>query len=153
MRYSKILDGNNGYPVAGCHLRITEEQLKKPEVPISDIETLKKYFEDEMAEILCVVEGIDPLMSGTFQALQSYGKDDIVWEKGAFFRPCLNVDGSSIEINLDDFHEVEHDNISVRDDPPPRNPNSSSFRRPSTSGRLRRNRMISRRKHDSFFVR
>lgn len=151
MRYNQLLEKSEGWPVEGSHLSIPEEDLiNKPALPITDIETLKKYFEDEMAEILCVVEGIDPITSGTFQALQSYGKDDIVWHKDAHFRPCLNVEGSRIEVDLDVFHEIEQESASVRSDRLPKHTNSS-FRKEG-SGRQRRRRMISRRKHDSFFT-
>ena len=146
MRYSKHFERESNFPVEGTHLSIPESELiKKPAVPITDIESFKKFFEDEMAEILCVVEGIDPVMSGTFQALQSYTKDDIVWDKNAYFRPCLNVHGTKIEIDLDDFHEIEQDNGSVRSD-------SQRSLNTSLLGRQRRGKMISRRKHDSFFT-
>ena len=146
VRYNKLMDRDTGLPVEGSHLSIPDSELiSKAAVPITDIEALQKFFEDDMAEILCVVEGIDPVMSGTFQALQSYGKDDIVWDKGAYFRPCLNVHGSKIEIDLDDFHEVEHENASFRSD---KQKNSSS----SFLSKRRRNKMVSRRRHDSFFT-
>jgi hypothetical protein len=146
VRYNKLLDRESKFPVEGSHLSIPESELEaKPVVAITDIETLQKFFEDEMAEILCVVEGIDPVMSGTFQALQSYGKDDIVWNKNAYFRPCLNVHGAKIEIDLDDFHEIETDNASFRSDT--QKTSNTSF-----LGRHRRRKMISRRKHDSFFT-
>lgn len=146
VRYTKLFEKESNFPLEGSHLSIPESDLtKEPAVPITDIESLKNFFEDEMAEILCVVEGIDPVMSGTFQALQSYTKDDIVWDKGAYFRPCLNVHGTKIEIDLDDFHEIEHDNACVRIDSQ-RKLNTSLF------GRQRRRKMVSRRKHDSFFT-
>lgn len=133
-------------PIEGSHLSVPDSELdSKPAVPITNIETLKEFFEDEMAEILCVVEGIDPLMSGTFQALQSYGKDDIVWHKDAYFRPCLNVEGSKIEIDLDDFHEIEQENESVRSA-------TQKNSNPSLLGKRRRRKMVSRRRHDSFFT-
>lgn len=144
VRYNKIVESERDFPIEGSHLGIPESELnKKPDVPITDIQSFEKFFEDDMAEILCVVEGIDPVMSGTFQALQSYGKDDIVWNKNAYFRPCLNVDGSKIEIDLDDFHVVEMDNASFRSDTQ-KNPTSFLGRR--------RRKMVSRRRHDSFFT-
>lgn len=144
VRYNKIVEMGRDIALEGSHLSIPESDLiNKPAAPITDIEAFEKFFEDEMAEILCVVEGIDPVMSGSFQALQSYTKDDIVWHKGAYFRPCLNVDGTKIEIDLDDFHEIEMENASFRSD----TQKSSS----SLFGRQRRRKMVSRRKHDSFF--
>lgn len=77
-------------------------------------------------EIICVVEAIDPLMSGTFQAIQSYTLDDIVFH--AEFAPCMIADeeevgakdigwlgrcligrslvGRSVKVDLDSFHKV-----------------------------------------------
>jgi hypothetical protein len=46
-------------------------------------------------------------MSGTFQALQSYRFEDIVWSESARFTPCLNMNGDYLQVNLDAFHGVE----------------------------------------------
>ena len=83
------------------------EALEAPDNhPITDIQQLKEYFRDQVSEVVCVVEGIDPLTSGTFQALQSYRFDEIVWDARAQLKPCLNVAGERIMVDLDMFHEV-----------------------------------------------
>jgi len=51
------------------------------------------------------VEGIDPITSGTFQALQSYTIDDIVF--GGTFAPCIRQEKNEFVVNLDAFHKIE----------------------------------------------
>ena len=83
-----------------------------------DIAVFKKHFENEISEVICVVEGIEPISSGQFSSvriwmlrhqrthnrhftsqylltferrdqLQSYRLEDIVFHEGARFRPCV----------------------------------------------------------------
>ena len=49
-----------------------------------------KYMRESNIEIICVMEAIDPIMSGTFAAIQSYTIDDIVFD--ADFAPCMLAD-------------------------------------------------------------
>lgn len=86
-----MVEKKDEYPVEGSHLSIKEEDLLPPIYPMKNLEELKDFFKKEIAEIICVVEGIDPLMSGTFQALQSYTFDDIVWNENASYAPCLHI--------------------------------------------------------------
>jgi hypothetical protein len=54
------------------------------------------------------VEGIDPLSSLTFQALQSYRYEDIIWSNTASFHPCIAVDKDRmLRVDLDRFHDVD----------------------------------------------
>ena len=47
-------------------------------------------------------------MSGTFQALQSYRIEDIVWDSDAGFRPCIHVtEDKKILVDLNLFHEID----------------------------------------------
>jgi hypothetical protein len=77
----------------------------------------RKYYERANVEIICVVEAIDPILSGTFHAVQSYTIDDIVCD--AEFAPCVladaspknrswwanrNAAGCSMKVDLDLFH-------------------------------------------------
>jgi hypothetical protein len=59
-----------------------------------------------LSEIIVVVEGIDPLLSGTFQALHSYQFDDLVWHEHAVYSPCMQVHRDYVEVDLDEFHKV-----------------------------------------------
>ncbi|KAL3787090.1 hypothetical protein ACHAWO_008570 [Cyclotella atomus] len=93
-------------------------------------EEYKKYLSEANVEILVVMEAIDPITSGTFQAIQSYTVDDIEFDKE--FAPCVLTDttedvskqknmwwkifrrafvgrtavGRAIKIDLDTFHET-----------------------------------------------
>jgi len=95
------------------------------DLPAPWYEEYRAYLKQANIEIICVVEAIDPIMSGTFQALQSYTIDDI--EFGAEFAPCILADkeggkkdigrlgrwfvgrsavGRSVKVDLDSFHDV-----------------------------------------------
>ena len=55
-----------------------------------------------------MVEAIDPLMSGTFQALHSYCFEDVVWNSNANFHPCITLNKHrKLQIDLDRFHDVD----------------------------------------------
>ena len=86
---------------------MTDADLEPPIFPLQNFEDLKKYFEEEISEVICVVEAIDPLVSGTFQALQSYRYEDIVWDKDASFAPCLQIQNQEMTVDLDQFHVIE----------------------------------------------
>jgi hypothetical protein len=107
VRYNQLCERVGKFPVDGSHLSVSEEMLETSHDSITDIKMLREYFRTEIAEVLCLVEGIDPLVSGTFQALQSYRFEDIIWDDNAVFQPCLNVDGHRIQVDLRRFHNVE----------------------------------------------
>lgn len=72
-----------------------------------------------------MIEGIEPIGSGTFAALQSYRFEDIVFHAGAHFRPCVEAvetkDGKSIvRVDLDRFHGIDVDEKAAEsaDSPP-----------------------------------
>jgi len=75
------------------------------------------YYKLTNVEIICVVEAIDPILSGTFHAVQIYTIDDIVCD--AKLAPCVLSDVStmtkswlvhrsaadcSTKVDLDSFH-------------------------------------------------
>lgn len=87
----------------------------------------QKHLGAEEMEVICVAEAIEPVGSGTFQALQSYTADDICY--GAEFAPCVMADcdadeplklkdwlwgclkgrspkSRSMRVDLDSFHKV-----------------------------------------------
>lgn len=113
VRYQKIVESKDEYPVAGTHLSIPERDLvsakRHQSSSITDIKTLQEYFRDQISEVILIVEGIDPLMSGTFQALQSYRFEDIVWDNGAVFSPCMSVDNDRhiLRVDMEKFHDVD----------------------------------------------
>lgn len=90
----------------GTHQSLNERDFLPRARPQTSLEELKQYFHDEVAEIISVVEGIDPLTSGTFQSLQSYKFEDIEWHEDAQFAPCLKVHSGKIMVDLDRFHDI-----------------------------------------------
>ena len=86
----------------------------------------RRYYKRANVEIICVVEAIDPILSGTFHAVQSYTIDDIVCD--AEFAPCVLADvsamnkswlvnrsaaGCSMKVDLDSFHSTVPQNSCV----------------------------------------
>jgi hypothetical protein len=115
VRYNQMIETKDKFPREGTHLSIDDRFLEKEEYPITDIEILKKHFTEEISEIIVVAEGIDPIMSGTFQALHSYKVEDIVWEADAEFVPCVGVDDvdrTSLRVDLDKFHLVHTKSVN-----------------------------------------
>lgn len=55
-------------------------------------------------EIMVVVEAIEPMVSGTFQALQSYKIEDVVF--GGRFAPCMSQSDGRIFVDFDNFHKI-----------------------------------------------
>ena len=106
---------------------VRSEDIERPsETSAAWFEEYRDHLKKANMEIICVVEAIDPLMSGTFQAIQSYTLDDIVFH--AEFAPCMIADeeevgakdigwlgrcligrslvGRSVKVDLDSFHKV-----------------------------------------------
>jgi hypothetical protein len=105
MRYMKAQDAACNMPIEGTHQEIPDHLLE-PRAPITnsiDEEKLRKHLNN--VEIICVVEGIDPITSGCFQALQSYTLEDI--EFRSHFKPCVGREGDSVVVDLDAFHKTQ----------------------------------------------
>jgi hypothetical protein len=114
--YQRIAEEMYKQTVQGTHLGLTNTNLHPSSLnnckPIQDIQKLKEYFRKEVSEVICVVEGIEPLLSGTFSSLHSYQFEDIVFEENARFSPCVeaakNRKGEPfIRVDLDRFHGIE----------------------------------------------
>ncbi|CAJ1929400.1 unnamed protein product [Cylindrotheca closterium] len=100
--YQKMVEEHDEYPVETSH-RSLEVPIHIPTVTLDDVQ---QYMSQNMAEIIVVVEGIDPQVSGTFQALQSYKYDDIAWD-GEFVQ-CLHIDQNKFSVCMEKFHQVKH---------------------------------------------
>lgn len=74
--------------------------------PIS-LEEVQRNIERKLSEIVVVVEAIDPQLSGTFQAVQSYKYEDI--EFGADFERCMFTKGNKFFVDLEKFHGIQYD--------------------------------------------
>lgn len=141
VRYQRVVEEKDEYPVEGTHLELTPESFEPKEAPMfqptGNIEELKEYFQHEIAEIICVVEAIEPISSGTFSALHSYRFEDVVFHPGATFRPCIEAvkteNDEYLRVDLDRFHGIDINNEAVKET------------------KRRRNPQRSLRPHDSFF--
>jgi hypothetical protein len=120
--------GNDNNNVTQSLTTDSKIDIDKPTPPWYD--EYKRYLVDSNIEILCIMEAIDPITSGTFQAIQSYTAEDIEFDRE--FAPCVLTDdveevgwqknlvlkcirrafvgrtavGRSIKIDLDTFHET-----------------------------------------------
>jgi hypothetical protein len=116
--YQRIIEEKDNFPVQKTHLSLDKADFapwseKKP-APAALLKEIKSYFESEISEVICVVEGIEPICSGTFSALQSYCFEDIVFHPGAHFSPCVEAidakrDQKGIRVDLDRFHGIDID--------------------------------------------
>ena len=118
-KYQRIVETIAGYSKEETHLSIKETELTPTEqVVSSDLERMQAHFEKNVSEVIAVVEGIEPILSGTFQALQSYRYDDIVWDPSATFAQCLFVHDKIVRVNLDFFHSLQkRQSMPQNDDP------------------------------------
>jgi hypothetical protein len=103
VQYQQIVEGNDpSFPIIGSHrdTSLIQPNLFKPFTLNED--QLRKQLMDK--EIMVIVEGIEPMVSGTFQALQSYKVDDIVF--GGRFEPCMSQQNGKIYVDVDKFHKI-----------------------------------------------
>ena len=101
IEYNTLLEEYDNYPSEQCHRSLAESVLfnKNKENNSNDnkrcyykqlpnkktLQEVKQHIESTMSEIIVVVEGIDPQLSGSFRSMQSYKYDDIVFGDGAEF--------------------------------------------------------------------
>ncbi|GKY94721.1 hypothetical protein MPSEU_000437600 [Mayamaea pseudoterrestris] len=129
VKYMQIAESVGKTPRPGAHGKIRELELDLDRYkPTSNLEVLHSHFDQEISEVVCVVEGTDPLTSGAFCAMQSYQSSDIVWDHGSAFHPCISVDSDIYRVDIDRFHDITK----------------------KTSGG--RQHQVSTRVHDSFFA-
>jgi hypothetical protein len=100
--------------IKGCHDTIDLRKLvEREEGDVDDLgfERLEEFWLEEDIEIIGIFEAIDPLMGCTFQSLQSWTCDDIVF--GARHANCVATNagkrGKTI-VDLEQFHELDYDN-------------------------------------------
>jgi hypothetical protein len=100
VQYFRIIESTGEYPKENSHLGLEVPDI----IPALTLDEVRAYMSQNMSEIIVVVEGIDPQVSGTFQALQSYKYDDICWE--GEFEPCLQVKNNKFKVCMEAFHKV-----------------------------------------------
>eukprot|EP00536_Pseudo-nitzschia_multiseries_P007331 jgi/Psemu1/195416/e_gw1.172.65.1 len=74
VRYYKMVEKEENYPVKDSH-----RAFEMPDTRPLTLQEVTDHIEKTMSEIVVVVEGIDPQLSGTFQAIQSYKYEDLVF--------------------------------------------------------------------------
>jgi hypothetical protein len=112
VQYQQLVEKKDDYPIEGSHRELQLESIPKRS-PRPSLEEVQAKL--PLQELICVVEGIDPLTSGTFQALQSYMPQDIEW--AARFVPCLTSTTAlaTTFVDLEKFHQVElASNVGVK---------------------------------------
>lgn len=125
VKYQRIVEEKDDYPVDGTHLALDEKDFRpvtdKKFQPTKSIDELEEYFKNEISEIICVVEAIEPISSGTFAALHSYRVEDIVFHFGARFSPCVEAvktkNEEFLRVDLDRFHGIDIDNETIAEAP------------------------------------
>lgn len=104
IQFNKILeDADGNIPVVGTH---RDPDIVKPRL-YNKLELTKEDIMNHLKdkEIICVAEGIEPMLSGTFQCLHSYRLEDIVFDSK--FTPCVTKENGKIFVELDKFHSIE----------------------------------------------
>ena len=128
VRFNQIAEAKDDWPVEGSHLSLNMadvEEWTQNNRATRNMDELKEYFRQNVSEVICVVEGIDPLQSGTFQSLQSYRFEDIVWEEHSQWAPCLTIirgdaqqqqTGDRVfQVDLDRYHDIVQDPDAIRE--------------------------------------
>jgi len=101
--FNKVLeDADKSVPMAGSH---RDMDILKP-ILTQKFDIAKEDIRENLRgkEIVCVVEGIEPLVSGTFQALHSYKVEDIAFD--SCFAPCVSQIRNKAVVDLDSCHDV-----------------------------------------------
>jgi len=107
-QYQQLSEEHYEIPIPGSHrdTSIMKPSLFEPFV-LTEAD-IKENLRDK--EIMVVVEGIEPMVSGTFQALHSYKLNDIVF--GGRFAPCMSQAHGKIYVDVDKFHIIVPPNES-----------------------------------------
>ena len=100
--------------------------------PVS-LEEVRKHMQTTLSEIIVVVEATDPQLSGSFQSLQSYKYEDIVF--GEEFAKCVTTvsdNGTAFCVDMEQFHDTT---CRSTNRPRPPRPSPSPPKRPMVSHR------------------
>ena len=107
IRTYQLIDKNSKMEIEGSHQQlgdVDDDKNKSMQPKTLSLSELQDFWRKSNMEVVVVVEGIDPMISGSFMALQSYQKDDIVF--GAEFENCLKNDGLDRCVDFDLFHKI-----------------------------------------------
>ncbi len=113
VRFNKMIEEQEQYPIKDSHQAFEMPDTKSP----LTLQEVTDHIERTMSEIVVVVEAIDPQLSGTFQANQSYKYEDIVF--GADHEICTSVTADNkISVDMKNFHEIKYTNGNTNSSPP-----------------------------------
>lgn len=105
VKYQQLCEKKDEIPVHGSHRELNLNEIPHQSTRPSTLDAMQTTL--PLQELICVVEGIDPLSSGTFQALHSYMPEDIEWN--AAFVPCITsttaLDATFVDLSL--FHQTK----------------------------------------------
>lgn len=106
VKYQQLCEKKDDIPVQGSHRDLeVDRDIPRQSSTRPSIESVQQNL--ALQELICVVEGIDPLTSGTFQALHSYMPEDIEWN--STFVPCFTsttaLDATFVDLLL--FHQTK----------------------------------------------
>lgn len=107
-KYYKMFEKHDGYEVKGSHQEVDWDEVGEllTKSQTWTLQQLQAYFRSNISEVVCTVEGIDPLASGTFQAIHSYQMQDINFGEAHFADcVCLNINDELV-VDLDFFHQI-----------------------------------------------
>jgi hypothetical protein len=77
IEYYVGIEIDEDYPIAGTHLSIPESEYRES-ISVNrfdatkDMTELQEYFLHEISEVVCVVEGIEPISSGSFAGVRIF---------------------------------------------------------------------------------
>ena len=115
VKYLQIVEGRGKFPSLDKHGAIRQVELDLDRYkPTMNLDMMKAHFEQEISEVICVVEGIDPLTSCAFSAIHSYQAADIVFDQSSAFHPCISVDSGVYRVDLDRFHDITEKHASSK---------------------------------------
>ncbi|CAB9503285.1 rectifier potassium channel 2 [Seminavis robusta] len=107
-KFNSMTETHDDIPFRGSHREVDWDDWARllEKSTTWSLQQLEQFFRSDISEVLCIVEGIDPLASGTFQAIQSYQVEDIHFGE-AHFADCVCLDiNQSLVVDLDFFHKI-----------------------------------------------
>jgi hypothetical protein len=108
IRNYQIMEKTSSMKIEGSHQQLgsqdDETNMATTKLKIPTLAELQMLWAESNMELIVIVEGIDPLMSGSFMALQSYQSEDIVF--GARFENCIIDEGTGKKVDYNLFHKL-----------------------------------------------
>jgi Inward rectifier potassium channel transmembrane domain len=118
IRYNQIIEKHDEWdendPASHLSIHDAEEYMNMLPQPNRNVNDIRQHFAENISEIIVIVEGIEPTVSGSFSALHSYCYDDIIFHPTASFQPCLlrhhyaNNNKAKLMVDLNRFHSIAY---------------------------------------------